>query len=785
MKKILLFVLFAVFFAAGYAGENPVLSSGKLKVVLRQNGTAPREIYYDGSRIIRNYFYSWYARGNWYSDRNGVSNNTERPGGVSGINILSQKSDELKINYNCTDFNVTASYFLLHDPDAVKVEFYLKARKDICIGGMDPPGGFSLPLISRDPRFTHFYKVGNDLSLKLLSKKDYPRTYVGTAQDSFAGAVTTADGKEGYFTLIDRRFYGEEQPPFVAAGGICYSKDVCRLIKAGEVLKGQFYLVPFKDNAAAVIKAAAARFCDPDPAKRWDRLASYRNVVKQALKTFSVVAENDSLIVASGSTEHVFPQSPLPVNKVPAIRLESAGNMPVFSQIVLKAKCDLKALSFKLEFPTLKEAVINRITPAPSEYPVTAFGTAGDYPDILQMPEMSELTGTSGNQPFLLTLMVPANAAAGIHKGSITLFSGKKELVKVPVEVLVHDFALPVRSSFRTAFLAWTSAAYKDRFNSLDYIRDQRKLRITTPVEISTPCDKEGNIRNPEHLRRAVKAVMAAGDTCFRLGSAYMWRGMPFKDKCGKEAEIFIKNFARQVYAILKELNAEKDVWLLIADETHRDDLNKKHVLWSKWVKEAAPELPIFSTQNHPVFAIADNVDILCGPYSSIQVLQKKYGQSKEYWIYENGFPFGLGQTEMVQRTMPLRCRRGNVAGYHQWSSCFWTPELDTNKFRPGCFHGTASLYYPPEYGYTRGRPVRSMRLINCSQGIIDFDCVTMLENLIAAKPELPESKEADAYLDKELQKLVPDIYTVSGSTAEFDAFRKGVFSRIAKLLKK
>ena len=35
----------------------------------------------------------------------------------------------------------------------------------------------------------------------------------------------------------------------------------------------------------------------------------------------------------------------------------------------------------------------------------------------------------------------------------------------------------------------------------------------------------------PERLKNAIRSALAAGDCCVRLGSVFMWRTMPFKDK--------------------------------------------------------------------------------------------------------------------------------------------------------------------------------------------------------------------------------------------------------------
>ena len=154
------------------------LTAGKLKLVLRKNNTAPASIVYDGGQpLFTSFFYSWYGRGQWYSDRSAVKN----------IRFLIQTSDHLKVQYDCADFNVSAEYRLLTNPDALKAEFYLTTRHDICLGGIDPPGGFFLPLISRGKQLTHFYQVSGDLSLKLMSRKDFPVGLAGYALGNCIG----------------------------------------------------------------------------------------------------------------------------------------------------------------------------------------------------------------------------------------------------------------------------------------------------------------------------------------------------------------------------------------------------------------------------------------------------------------------------------------------------------------------------------------------------------------------------------------------------------------------
>ena len=76
------------------------------------------------------------------------------------------------------------------------------------------------------------------------------------------------------------------------------------------------------------------------------------------------------------------------------------------------------------------------------------------------------------------------------------------------------------------------------------------------------------------------------------------------------------------------------------------------------------------------------------------------------------------------------------------------------------------------------------MRLINCAQGIIDLDYAELLRSLIARNPNSAKSREAAKFLRDNLNRLTPDIYSIRGTTRDFDEFRRGTARRIMELLK-
>ena len=76
------------------------------------------------------------------------------------------------------------------------------------------------------------------------------------------------------------------------------------------------------------------------------------------------------------------------------------------------------------------------------------------------------------------------------------------------------------------------------------------------------------------------------------------------------------------------------------------------------------------------------------------------------------------------------------------------------------------------------------MRLINGAQGIIDLDYAELLRSLIVRNPDSAKGREAAKFLQDNLNQLVPDIYTIRGTTRDFEEFRRGTAHRIMELQK-
>lgn len=108
------------------------------------------------------------------------------------------------------------------------------------------------------------------------------------------------------------------------------------------------------------------------------------------------------------------------------------------------------------ELRLYREEYLSLATPSNLE------GGTGRWPDPL-IPDVDELVGerrsafpfsvpAEENRVVLAEVRVPPDAAPGIYTGSLALSGAGLQAVTIPIELRVHDFALPSTSSLPTAF---------------------------------------------------------------------------------------------------------------------------------------------------------------------------------------------------------------------------------------------------------------------------------------------------------------------------------------------
>ncbi len=83
--------------------------------------------------------------------------------------------------------------------------------------------------------------------------------------------------------------------------------------------------------------------------------------------------------------------------------------------------------------------------------PTDGYGKRGWYPDPLPLLDEPINLQTGKNQPFFITVKIPADAAPGDYNGSIQLTAGTWSR-EIPVSVKVWNFAIPEETSMRSSF---------------------------------------------------------------------------------------------------------------------------------------------------------------------------------------------------------------------------------------------------------------------------------------------------------------------------------------------
>jgi hypothetical protein len=209
---------------------------------------------------------------------------------------------------------------------------------------------------------------------------------------------------------------------------------------------------------------------------RFDRSLRGTPVVRRALvalllsvvpPAISAAAPSAAVWVAS-STEKILPGETARADRI--ARISAARNeFEAFQVVVTGTARGVEASASVLSGPdgaTLAEPTlyaerfmnITRVS-APD-------GGTGRWPDAL-VPAVDEVAGEKRNAfPFDIRrneshaiwaeVFVPANAVAGLYKGSVTISIAGRTAAVVPVELTVWGFALPSTASLRSAFgLTW------------------------------------------------------------------------------------------------------------------------------------------------------------------------------------------------------------------------------------------------------------------------------------------------------------------------------------------
>lgn len=149
----------------------------------------------------------------------------------------------------------------------------------------------------------------------------------------------------------------------------------------------------------------------------------------------------------------------LPTTHGTAVRMTAARNEFEAAQIVVCPREPMTGLTAKASpfagpggatIPTERIQLL-RVAYVRASVPTDKLGLADEWPDPLPPFDAPIDVEANRNQPLWLVVHVPADAAPGLYRGSVTL-SAKGFTATVPVELHVWDFALPDRPFTQSGF---------------------------------------------------------------------------------------------------------------------------------------------------------------------------------------------------------------------------------------------------------------------------------------------------------------------------------------------
>ena len=182
-------------------------------------------------------------------------------------------------------------------------------------------------------------------------------------------------------------------------------------------------------------------------------------------------------------TYKIMRDMPAPKGKTKAISLAAAKNEWESFQVVVRPERDLSKVEVTIS--DLKDGkgtipasafTVRKVEYVLVKHPTDSYGKTGLWPDPLPTYISPEDLDSGRNHPFWITVKVPKDAAAGIYKGFVTLYSKDGWRESIPVSLEVWNFELPDSPTMRSGF-------------GFSIDRAARYDNLTTPEQIKKEFD--------------------------------------------------------------------------------------------------------------------------------------------------------------------------------------------------------------------------------------------------------------------------------------------------------
>ena len=369
-------------------------------------------------------------------------------------------------------------------------------------------------------------------------------------------------------------------------------------------------------------------------------------------------------------------------------------------------------------------------------------------------------------QPIWINVRVPANARAGLYRGTVTVRPAAQRARSVPLHVRVWDFAVPKQQHLETCFLL--RPGNLRRFYKVPRVPLEAYERwIDACLDHRISVTLSDWPRYDQDLERLVARQLGRGGSAFCLGNAWFIQGTP---------EARRKHNAAQVARLKTRYDRVKARgWLGRAYVYCHDEIGKEQFAPAgelyRALKKAMPDLRLMQTfyKDEPIAALDDCLDVWAPNTGRFRPKEFAAQQAKgdAVWWYVccgPGKPFANLMIEwpaIAHRILPWQNWKLGVTGLLYWGTTVWRDNLEgqqrwpdvawdpaTWRNRDGKAHyGDGQLLYPgPAF-----QPLSSVRLENLRDGIEDYECHWLLRDALARLQRLGGhdqlAAEADAAL--------------------------------------
>ncbi|MCS6830676.1 MAG: DUF4091 domain-containing protein [Armatimonadota bacterium] len=471
------------------------------------------------------------------------------------------------------------------------------------------------------------------------------------------------------------------------------------------------------------------------------------------------------------SAQKVFRGDSPPANPVRFVSLSAARGEREAAQVVLRAESSRQLLHAEVSNLTneqgyrLPKDVVTLYRVAYVYLPAHQ----KEYPDPLPPLRIPLSLEPAQCQPLWLSVEVPRDAQPGLYRGGLELQFTDGERHRVPIEVRVWNFDIPLTPSMRTAFGLWGDGIARHHGVSLDSKAHQKLLERYWEWLVSrriSPYSIPVDIFSPE-------ASKYLGDP--RLTSFVI----PYSDD---EAQL------RRTVEHLRQGGWLHKGYFYVVDEPITREQYDRLIQTCAKIKKVDPSLkivspyyrnPDFDKDKTPFDLLAGYINIWC-PNTAFfhpEQLRKRQQQGEEVWWYVccgPGKPFANFFVDMdgtAHRILFWQQKAFGVQGLLYWNTVWWNPtstedpwqDIATVKDINPNVYGDGSLVYPGKRAGVYG-PVTSIRLELLCDGAEDYEYLTLYEK-----------EFGEAATQKVIRELTQSLTEFESDPARLEAVRERI----------